>query len=166
VSAAFSFLTSSFCSSDSFNSSATAGTVATRNVLVLPPKNPRRRCAWARPAVNTTAATHNGRGWYKGAESRYGWSWLIETFPEETGDGTIDRDEISQLSSADFARLDRDGNNELNIYDFDWSGGNPMMSQFSQTDMIFDQLDLDFNGRLTRKKMMRFFDETAEGFDF
>ena len=29
-----------------------------------------------------------GKGWYKGSQSRYGWKWLIETFPDETGDGS------------------------------------------------------------------------------
>ena len=108
----------------------------------------------------------HGRGWYTGSKSRYGWTWLIETFPEETGDGSIDRDEIPQLADADFTRLDRNGDDELNIYDFDWSNGNPMMSQYSPTDRVFDQLDLDLNGRLSRKEMMQFFDETADGFDF
>jgi hypothetical protein len=108
----------------------------------------------------------HGKGWFTGAKSRYGWTWLTRTFPEETADGTIDRDEIPQLAATDFARLDRNGDDEISAPDFDWSKGNPMMSGFSPSDMVFNRLDLDFNGRLTREEVTRFFDKTGDGFDF
>jgi hypothetical protein len=108
----------------------------------------------------------HGKGWFTGAKSRYGWTWLAETFPEESADHKIDRDEIPQLAEADFERLDRNNDDAISEHDFDWSQGNPMMSGFSPSDMVFDQLDHDFNGRLTREEVLQFFDKAGDGFDF
>ena len=106
-----------------------------------------------------------GKGWFTGAKARYGWAWLGERFPQAAADGKISNDEI-ELSDADFARLDRDGNGQLSAGDFDWSKGNPMMSGFSPSDMVFDRLDVDFNGRLSREEVLKFFDQAGGGFDF
>lgn len=96
-----------------------------------------------------------GKGWFTGAKSRYHWKWLTETFPEETADRKIARDELPQLTEADFKRLDRNGDGSISPMDLDWSKGNPMMAGFSPSDMVFDKLDLDFNGRLTRDELMK-----------
>jgi len=108
----------------------------------------------------------HGSGWFTGSRSRYSWTWLTETFPAETADGSINRNEIPQLAVVDFTRLDRNHDDTVSATDFDWSQGNPMMSAFSPSDRVFDRLDLDFNGRLTREEVTRFFDRTADGFDF
>ena len=126
------------------------------------------RPEWARmaSAILRNEPIGHGRGWFTGARSRYGWSWLTGMFPGETADGSITRDEIAQLAAADFARLDRNSDDEISAADFDWSKGNPMMSGFSPSDMVFDRLDLDFNGRLTRAEVTQFFDRSGDGFDF
>ena len=107
-----------------------------------------------------------GKGWFTGAESRYGWKWLSEKCPEAAADGSVRSDEIPELTPADFARLDRNDDDRISAHDFDWSKGNPMMSEYSASDMVFDRLDLDFNGRLTREEMTRFFDSAGDGFEF
>ena len=107
-----------------------------------------------------------GRGWFKGSESRYGWHWLVKTLPEATRDNRIEEGEIPQLSKADFRQLDRNADDTITPRDFNWSKGNPLMSEFSPSDMVFDRLDADFSGRITKNELMRFFDRAGDGFNF
>jgi hypothetical protein len=107
----------------------------------------------------------NGLGWFKPAAKTYGWNWLAKTFPKETVDNIIKPGELDVFSKAEFKRLDRNNDGGISRHDFDWSGGNRMMGS-DMADMVFEKLDLDYNGRISKKELDEWFAKTGEGFDF
>lgn len=96
-----------------------------------------------------------GTGWWKPSAKRYDWKWLSEHF-DANKDGKIEREELPKdIAKADqlFARLDRDGDDELAPVDFEDS--DPMKSQASNR--LFDKFDFDSNGRVTQQEIAEFF---------
>jgi hypothetical protein len=102
----------------------------------------------------------DGKGWFHGGRSRYGWSWLAERLDAD-GDGAILPEEFPRGAADLLARLDRDEDGKINEDDFDWSSDSPYMKQASQTRRLFSPMDRDRNGHLTREEWIRFFDRAA-----
>ncbi|MBC7817712.1 MAG: hypothetical protein IAG10_12535 [Planctomycetaceae bacterium] len=96
-----------------------------------------------------------GAGWWKPSAKRFDWNWLSERF-DANKDGKIEREEFPKdIAKADqlFARLDRDGDEQLAPADFEDS--DPMKSQMSNR--LFDKFDFDSNGRVTQQEISEFF---------
>lgn len=96
-----------------------------------------------------------GTGWWKPSAKRFDWKWLSEHF-DANKDGQIEREELpNDIAKADqlFARLDRDGDEQLAPADFEDS--DPMKSQMSNR--LFDKFDFDSNGRVTQQEISEFF---------
>ncbi len=96
-----------------------------------------------------------GTGWWKPSTMRYDWKWLSERF-DTNKDGKVEREELPKdIAKADqlFARLDRDGDDELAPADF--ADSDPMKAQASNR--LFDRFDFDSNGRVTQQEIAEFF---------
>lgn len=96
-----------------------------------------------------------GTGWWKSSTKRYDWKWLSERL-DANRDGKIEPEELPKdIAKADqlFARLDRDGDEQLGPADFEDS--DPMKSQMSNR--LFDKFDFDSNGRVTQQEIIEFF---------
>ena len=67
-----------------------------------------------------------GMGWWQPSHSRYAWNWLREQFDANLDDKVV-LDELPERfpeRSLYFERLDRNGDGELTVDDFDWSARN------------------------------------------
>lgn len=102
----------------------------------------------------------DGKGWFHGGESRYGWTWLAERY-DQNGDGTISTEEFPSDASDLLARLDRDQDGKVDKDDFDWSSNSPYVKQVSQARRLFSPVDRDRNGHVTKEEWISFFDRTA-----
>ncbi|HEX7379619.1 MAG TPA: hypothetical protein VF278_21020 [Pirellulales bacterium] len=102
----------------------------------------------------------DGKGWFHGGQSRYGWQWLADRF-DSNGDGTVSPEEFPAVAADLLARLDRDEDGKVNKDDFDWSSSSPFMKQAAQTRRLFGAIDRDHNGRLTKDEWKSFFDRAA-----
>ncbi len=103
-------------------------------------------------------------GWFRTAvaQTRFDWGWARKRF-DKSGDGRIERSEFAG-GDRDFARLDRDHDGRLTAADFDFSA-----SALSPTPgaMVFDRVDSDGNGKVTREEIDAFFkacDSGSQGF--
>lgn len=126
------------------------------------------RPEWAEMAVSimNNEPMGDGRGWFKPATKTFDWKWLAATFPKETEDNIIKPNELGELTEAEFKRLDHNEDGGISPHDFDWSNGNPMMKGMDMSDLVFQKLDLDFNGRVTKKELDQWFEKAGGGFDF
>lgn len=102
----------------------------------------------------------DGKGWFHGGQSRYGWQWLADRF-DSNGDGTISSEEFPVGAAGLLARLDRDEDGKVNQDDFNWSNDSPYMKQASQARRLFGRIDRDHNGHLTKDEWRSFFDRAA-----
>jgi hypothetical protein len=102
----------------------------------------------------------DGKGWFHGGQSRYGWQSLAERYDAD-GDGAIVPDEFPPEASSLLARLDRDENGKIEQADFDWSSNSPYVKQMSQTRRLFGSVDRDRNGQITLLEWREFFDRAA-----
>jgi hypothetical protein len=93
-------------------------------------------------------------GWFRTAKSqnRYGWDASRRRYDRD-GNGRISRHELA-ASDADFARLDRDRDGVLSIFDFDFSGSSLAPSPGA---MLFYMMDRDGNGKVSREELDGFF---------
>jgi thiol-disulfide isomerase/thioredoxin len=103
-------------------------------------------------------------GWFRTAvtQTRFDWGWARKRF-DKSGDGRIERQEFTG-GDREFARLDRDRDGRLTAVDFDFSA-----SALSPTPgaMVFDRVDTDGNGKVTREEIDAFFkacDSGSQGF--
>lgn len=129
------------------------------------------RPEWAEMAVSILKDNQMGMGgrggWFGRGVSRYRWTWLQKRFDNDPADGKIKRSEMkNMIFDGDFERLDRNGNGVISEKDLDWSGGNPVLVEWSPVNEIFFQLDEDSNGRLTMQELKAFFDKAAGDFEF
>jgi hypothetical protein len=126
------------------------------------------RPEWAEMAVSIlkNEPMDGRRGWFKPASKSYDWNWIEKTFPQAAQDRILKPGEVDALTEAEFERLDRNNDNGISRHDFDWSSGNPLMSGFDMADMVFEKLDLDLNGRISKKELNEWFDYAGDGFDF
>ena len=122
---------------------------------------------WAKLASEMLRGNPNmgaGYGWFGPAKTRLDFEWLINNY-DRNRDGRLVRDELPKfIPKRSFAVLDRDRDSNVTKKDFDWSK-NPIMEPGS-VEQVFDRLDLDSNGRITKGEMDRFFDRYADGFDY
>jgi hypothetical protein len=102
----------------------------------------------------------DGKGWFHGGQSRYGWAWLADRY-DHNGDGTISAEEFPSDASELLARLDRDQDGKINKDDFDWSSTSPYVKQASQARRLFSFVDRDRNGHVNKEEWISFFDRTA-----
>jgi hypothetical protein len=107
-----------------------------------------------------------GKGWYQPAQTRHNWKWLRAQFDNSPRDGEIKRQELPKSTTdLQFARLDTDRNGVITSRDLLWVN-NHLMEGYSPSNHLFQRLDADSNGRLTRSEMKDFFDKQADGFEF
>lgn len=104
----------------------------------------------------------DGKGWFHGGQSRYGWQWLAGRF-DSNGDGAVSADEFPPGASDLLSRLDRDEDGKVDKDDFDWSSNSPYVKQSSQARRLFGSIDRDGNGHVTKDEWLRFFDRAALG---
>jgi thiol-disulfide isomerase/thioredoxin len=105
----------------------------------------------------------SGEGWYGPAAARYSWKTLAEQhgIPES---GAITADAFRGAEKW-FARLDRDRNGRITADDLDWSDRNPWVQRSNQVGYLFDGMEANGDGRLTREEVVAFFDSAAGGKD-
>lgn len=104
----------------------------------------------------------DGKGWFHGGRSRYGWDWLAGRY-DQNGDGQISADEFPPHASELLARLDRDQDGKIERDDFDWSSDSVYVKQASQVRRVFGPVDRDRDGHVTREEWIKFFDRAALG---
>lgn len=107
----------------------------------------------------------SGRGWYKPAAKRFDWEWIAKAFPKATDDNIIEPGEVPELDEKRFQRMDRTQDGYFSKTDLEWAS-NPTMSGFGVADAIFQKLDTDANGRLSKEELDEWFREVGDGFDF
>ncbi|MFK7821475.1 MAG: hypothetical protein AB8G99_22360 [Planctomycetaceae bacterium] len=107
-----------------------------------------------------------GKGWFQPAQTRHNWKWMRAQFDNSPRDGEVTRQELpDSMTDLQFARLDSDRSGTITSRDLLWVN-NHMMEGYSPSNHLFQRLDADSNGRLTRLEMKKFFDEQADGFDY
>lgn len=107
-----------------------------------------------------------GKGWFKPAQIRHDWAWLRATFDKNPRDGQIQKQELPKaITDQQFAILDRDLDGVVSSRDLAWEN-NFIMEGYSPSNDVFDRMDLDSNGRLTKAEMNKFFERYADGFDY
>ncbi len=96
-----------------------------------------------------------GDGWFAVAlaQTRFPWEHVQSRY-DANGDATVAAEEFSG-SDADFARLDRDGDQQLTATDFDWKEHSLMPTPGL---MEFFQTDHDANGKITKEEFLQLFD--------
>jgi hypothetical protein len=102
----------------------------------------------------------DGKGWFHGGQSRYGWQWLAKRYDRDA-DGAIFSDEFPPDASDLLARLDRDENGKIEKEDLNWSSDAPYVKQMTQTRRLFSPMDRNRNGQITREEWRDFFDRIA-----
>jgi hypothetical protein len=110
-------------------------------------------------ATDPRGATSGG-GWYRASESRYGWEWLSKR--DRDGDGAISLAEFAGPREW-FEALDKDGDGLLTKDDFDWSAGSPLTAASGKARALFDTVDTDSNGQISREEWNRWFDTMSRG---
>lgn len=106
-----------------------------------------------------------GNGWFKSPESRYSWKWLRAEFDNNPRDGEIELQELPKGSEALFKRLDRNLDEAITSKDLLWAS-NHVMEFYNPSSEVFQQIDRDSNGRLTKDEMAKFFERYSDGFDY
>ena len=93
-------------------------------------------------------------GWFSLAKSqtRFGWDYVVKKF-DANHDDSVEPKEFSG-SEADFARLDRDGDELITIADFDWSEHS--LTSSAGLNMFF-MADRDANGKVTEQEFVSLF---------
>ena len=96
-------------------------------------------------------------GWFRksGPKSRFGWEH-VRAILDKDGDGRISPEEYKGTSD-DFARLDRDRDGVLGPNDFDF---NTPTQGPAVGPIVFNKVDRDGNGKVTRDEMEAFFIST------
>ncbi|MBI4606458.1 MAG: hypothetical protein HY721_31215 [Planctomycetes bacterium] len=97
-------------------------------------------------------------GWWRSGGTRYGWEWARRSFDLDR-DEEVSPQEIP-LSEASFERTDRDRDGVLTERDFMPPGRG--QGQPSPAGALFQRLDRDSNGRVSRGELDRFFEEADE----
>ncbi|HVR73991.1 MAG TPA: hypothetical protein VMT52_06640 [Planctomycetota bacterium] len=98
------------------------------------------------------------KGWWRPAAERLGWEWLRENFDKD-GDGFVRREELPPRWEG-FHRLDRDGDGKLEASDL---GPSPEGEADALGGTLFEKLDTDTNGRVSRYELLEFFDRADRG---
>ena len=95
-------------------------------------------------------------GWFKKAKSqtRFGWEHVRKRFDTDQ-DAKVAATEFTG-SKVDFARLDRNDDNQLTEADFDWTKHSLAATPGS---MMFFMADRDANGKLTRDEFSSMFEQ-------
>lgn len=107
-----------------------------------------------------------GNGWYKPSQTRHDWKWLRAEFDTNPRDGEVERQELPKsVTDVMFKRLDRDMDGAITSRDLMWSK-NHIMDIYNPANEVFQQVDLDSNGRLSKAEMSKFFERYADGFDY
>lgn len=102
-------------------------------------------------------------GWFRRAVAQVRFTWdATRGKYDRDSDGSISRAEFPG-SDNDFARLDRTGDRQLTKADFDFTvsyqAPNPSL-------MLFNRLDKNSDGRVTREEFVAFFDQLGGGDSF
>jgi hypothetical protein len=105
-----------------------------------------------------------GDGWFGPAENRYSWKWLAGRCGIDPAQGSIPRDRF-RGSDAWFARLDRDKDGAITPEDFDWSDRSSYVQMSRLVDRVFQKLNTERNGHLSKQELLQFFDKAAQGKD-
>ncbi len=100
-----------------------------------------------------------GEGWFGPAQSRYSWNWLAARHGV-AADGAIAQADF-RGPAAQFTRLDRNRDGRVDAEDLDWSDGNLWVRQAYLVNRLFRRVDAGGDGRLTREKWLKFFDQAA-----
>ena len=104
----------------------------------------------------------SGDGWFALAKSqtRFGWDYVEKKF-DANQDESIEQKEFSG-SEEDFERLDRDGNQQITVADFDWSEHS--LTSSPGLNMFF-MADRDANGKVTEQEFVSLFKMLGAGKD-
>ena len=114
-------------------------------------------------AIGRGSQMSPGEGWFHPGQSRYDWKWLAGRHAAGAI-GMIPR-VVFQGSKEQFERLDRLRDGMLTEVDFDWSDRGPMSQINMMLSRLFNQVNEDGDGRLTREEWSKFFEEGSEGKD-
>lgn len=98
------------------------------------------------------------KGWWRPAVARLGWEWLREKCDRDA-DGFVQREELPSRWQG-FDRLDRDGDGKLEASDL---GPSPAGEADALGEALFENLDTDSNGRVSRYELLEFFDRADRG---
>jgi thiol-disulfide isomerase/thioredoxin len=104
-------------------------------------------------------------GWFGPAESRFDWKWLAKQHGVDPEKGVITKEKF-RGTKALFARLDRDGDGQIEAGDFDWSDSNPYVIQAGLTTRFFRRMNPRGDTKLTKEDMEQFFKRIANGKDY
>lgn len=106
-----------------------------------------------------------GDGWFGPAEQRYSWKWLAGRCGVDPAKGGIPRDRF-RGSDAWFARLDRDKDGAITPDDLDWSDRSPYLQMSRLVDRLFQKLNAERNGHLSKQELLQFFNKASQGKDY
>ncbi|MEI8384217.1 MAG: deiodinase family protein [Planctomycetota bacterium] len=99
-------------------------------------------------------------GWFGPAQSRFGWTWLVERHGTAAAE-TIGKDDF-QGTPEWFQRLDRNRDGKIMAEDLDWSDRNSWVQQSYLVNRLFRKADPNGDGELTREEWLAFFDKAAQ----
>lgn len=141
----------------------------TQRLAELLARDPKANDDWAKMAGQILAGQNTmgiGNGWYKAPAKAVDWAWLRATFDTKPRNNRITRRELPDyVTDKQFKVLDRDDNGTITSADLRWKN-NHIMEGNSPSNFIFNRLDADMNGRVTRAEFDKFFEQNADGFDF
>jgi hypothetical protein len=103
-------------------------------------------------------------GWFHPSRSRYDWNWLAARHGTDAR-GSITRQQFRGPAEL-FARLDRNRDGVLTADDFDWSPQSAYLRQAGAATQLFQRLDTDSNGRISRAEWEALFAQLARGKDY
>lgn len=132
-------------------------------------REPRPNDDWSKMASQILSGQNTmgiGNGWYKAPAKAFDWAWLRATFDNSPRNNRVSRRELPDfVTDAQFKVLDRDDNGSITSADLRWKN-NHIMEGNNPSNFIFNRLDADMNGRVTRNEFEKFFEKNADGFDF
>ena len=100
----------------------------------------------------------SGEGWFGEAKQMYTWEWLASKHNIQV-DETLSKDDF-QGEASFFERLDRNGDGNLGVTDFDWSSKSAYMKEQSTANWIFRKIDDDHDGKVSRNELLAFYSKS------
>lgn len=115
-------------------------------------------------AIQRGARMGPGVGWFGPGRSRYTWDWL--TRRQGMQDAKAISKEHFRGNPAWFERLDRNHDAQLAAEDLNWSDERPYMKQYLVASQIFERLDGQQDGRVSREEWLALYEKAAGGRSF
>ena len=144
-------------------------TELTQRLADMLAREPKANDDWSKMASQILAGQNTmgiGNGWYKAPAKAVDWAWLRATFDTKPRNNRVTRRELPDfVTDTQFKALDRDDNGSITAADLRWEK-NHIMEGNSPSNVVFNRLDADMNGRISRAEFDKFFEKNADGFDY